>query len=473
MSMTETAAPRGAAVAAPTTTLAQGQPRPRPLALPKRSALNEHDLSAAIAALALCVVGLWVRHGGLSALTHGWEDAWTSLTQLTGLLGSTVGLVGVLLAARPRSIERWFGLDRLLIWHRYLGETMAVLIAVHVTAGIAATVPELGFATTIADMTGRQPYMAGAAIGAVLIGIVTVSSLRSVRHRLSYETWYFVHLTAYLGFALSFGHEIALGGDLADDRLARTFWVGLHVAVAAAIVFGRWGHVVANVLRPLRVTAVDTVGADTVSITVSGRHLTRRRAAPGQFFMVRPLQRDLWWQAHPFSLSAAPSTAGLRFTVKSRGDASAGLQRLPIGARVAVEGPYGACTPDVIAGRRPLFVVGGVGVAPARAMIERLASNAQPIVLYRAHSTRDLVHLDELRELCATRNGKVLTLVGPTASLADRDPFSARHLRAAVPDLTERVAVLCGPERLLVAARSGLIAAGISPTDIHFERPWW
>ena len=52
--------------------------------------------------------------------------------------------------------------------------------------------------------------MALATVGTALIAVVTITSLRAVRRRLAYETWYFLHLLAYAGFALAFGHEIAL-----------------------------------------------------------------------------------------------------------------------------------------------------------------------------------------------------------------------------------------------------------------------
>ena len=42
-----------------------------------------------------------------------------------------------------------------------------------------------------------------------------------------------------------------------------------------------------------------------------------------------------------------------------------------------------------------------------------------------------------------------------------------------MPDVAERVAVLCGPERLLAAARSGLRAVGVPDDRIHYERVWW
>ena len=408
------------------------------------------------------------------ARAHGQlADFWAALTQVTGLLASGAGLVGLALVARPRTLERRYGLDRLFVWHRIIGETMAVLVGVHVFVGVvewSATESVLG---SIRYLTGREPYMAGATVGAALIGLVTVTSLRSVRRRLAYETWYFVHLLAYAGFAVSFSHEIVVGSDLASDGLARSFWVLAHVAVAVWLVCGRWGHLAGALTRPLRVAEVTALNDDTVEVRLVGPGLRLVEADAGQFMLLRPLAPRLWWQAHPFSISGAPDTHGLRFTVKRRGDASGALADLPKGTRVAVEGPYGACTPEVIGADKVLFVVGGVGVAPVRAMLQRLPATAQPVVLYRAHTTKDLVHLDDLRDLCGALGGVVHTLVGPTARLATRDPFSARVLRAAVPDVASRAVVLCGPERLLFAARAGLRAAGVPGDRIHYERVWW
>ena len=446
---------------------------PRPVHADRATPLAT-DLVAAVVVAGLCVVGLWVRHGGLTALAGPWADSWTAATDLTGLLASYAGLVGLVLVARPVALERAAGLDRLFIWHRYAGATTAVLVGLHVVAGVvAASSAPGGVWGAVRDLTGREPYMAGATVGALLVGVVTVTSLRSFRQQLAYETWYFVHLLAYLGLALAFGHQLFLGGDLADDRLARWFWVGLHLAVIAALVWGRWGTTVRAAARPWRVRAVVPQGPGTADVHLSGVGTGAPPAQPGQFYLLRVLRPGLWWHAHPYSLSAAPSASELRFSIKERGDASHHLSRLPVGTKVAVEGPYGTCTPTLAHGRKVLFVVGGVGVAPARAMIERLDADHEPVVLYRARSAAEATHLDELQALLPARRGRVLTLLGPSATLARKDPFGVASLRGAVPDIAERVAVVCGPESLVHAARRGLLACGVAPADIHFERVWW
>ena len=444
-----------------------------PMRSPRRSWLTDNDIAAVLAAYALVVTGMWSVHGGVADLGGGWASASTSITSLTGLYTSAIALMALALVARPKAMERRFGLDRMFVWHRILGDAMGVLLGVHVAAAVIAWSSDGGLGKALVDLTGRTPYMAMATIGAAMVGVVTVTSLKSIRQKLAYETWYFVHLLAYVGMAISFGHEIYLGSDLADDKVARSFWVAIHVLVAVMLVIGRWGRTAVAFLSPLKVSRITRVNHDTVDIEVSGRGLRHREGAAGQFCFVRPLTSDLWWQSHPFSMSAAPRTNRVRFTIKDRGDATRAMSRLKIGTRVMVEGPFGVVTPDVLDGAKSLFVVGGVGVAPVLAILETLGPDHEPIVLYRAHSEKDLVHLDELRHAAERLGGKLMTLVGPTAKLAVKDPFSARVLTAAIPDVAKRAVVLCGPDRLLHAARAGLRAAGVPKDRIHSEHSWW
>ena len=67
----------------------------------------------------------------------------------------------------------------------------------------------------------------------------------------------------------------------------------------------------------------------------------------------------------------------MRITVKARGDHSGSLANLRPGTRIIAEGPYGAFTP-VVTGRRVLFIAGGVGITPIRAMFAALPRRMQP-----------------------------------------------------------------------------------------------
>ena len=433
---------------------------------------DNHLLSFFCAAFAV-VLMVWIRHNGIDNLTDGAIPSATSLTQLTGIAASFAGLAGLALVGRPLAIEHRYGLDRVFIWHRILGETMAVLVGVHVVAGVFAWGLGSGYGAAIIDLTGRDSYMAVAFVGSLIIGAVTITSLRSIRRQMAYETWYFIHLLAYAGFAISFGHEIVWGELFADDAFSRWMWIALHVGVGIMLIRGRWGRLIAGALRPLHIAETRKLNANTTELRLSGGGLHKMVGDAGQFVIVRPLAKGLWWQAHPFSLASAPTTHGLKIAVKSLGDASTAIGRLPRGTRMIVEGPFGAFTPRAIDGRKVLFIVGGIGVAPVKAMLERLDRRHQPIVLYRASRHDDLVYAKELGRMARDLGGELMTLVGHTATLAVKDPLSGKVLKKAIPDLTDRVALLCGPERLLWAGRAGLREAGVAVDDIHFEQPWW
>lgn len=435
----------------------------------------DSDVVLFLTFFAVVLLGVWAVNDGWSTITGGWQGFWRGSASVSGILTSANAMVGLVLASRIPWMERAAGLDRILIWHRVAGDTMGVLLGVHIATSIVAEMPMRGgFVNTVLDLTGREPYMALTAIGSALVGAVVVSSLHDIRRRFSYETWYFVHLTAYVGVAISYSHQITLGSMLSGDKLLRWLWGILSAYVLLLVVLGRWVGVIDSVRRPLTVTNVERLTKETVAVTLSGPSLENFRGQAGQFVTVRMLRRGQWWKANPYSLSAAPTKDSLRITVKDRGDASHALIRARTGDKVALEGPYGVVTPDLFrAGGRPLFIAGGVGVTPVRAMLEALPPDSRPMVLVRARRMEDIPHHDEIVSLTRLHGGEVRYVLGPRVQLTGKDPFSPRVLRKLMPELSNCTAFVCGPTSLTLAARRGLMEAGVPKSRVHLELPWW
>ena len=198
-----------------------------------------------------------------------------------------------------------------------------------------------------------------------------------------------------------------------------------------------------NLRHRFRVAAVVPESDDVVSVHVTGRDLHLLPARAGQFCIWRFPGHFGWWQANPFSLSAAPDGQGLRLTAKAVGTTSAGLRHVPVGSRVLVEGPYGAFTTLQRTGSS-LLIAGGIGVTPIRALLEELT--APTIVIYRVRSTADAVLLPELEALARERGADLRVLAGRTG---EGDPpiplFDASSLAAMVPDIVQRDVFVCGP----------------------------
>jgi ferredoxin-NADP reductase len=171
----------------------------------------------------------------------------------------------------------------------------------------------------------------------------------------------------------------------------------------------------------------------------------------------------MWWQAHPFSLSARPRPPFLRLTVKGVGDYSSAVAKLRPVTRVAIEGPYGAFTTHARRRRKVLLIAGGVGVTATRSLLEDLPKDCDPVVILRASSTDDLVLATEMAELVRHRKGRVHELVG------SRKEVRIDRIAELVPDLVDRDVFVSGPEGFVDRVVATVLRLGVPKGSVHFE----
>jgi predicted ferric reductase len=299
---------------------------------------------------------------------------------------------------------------------------------------------------------------------------VGISSVRAVRRRASYETWYAIHLYTYLAIALGFLHQLFVGVDFTTDQVASLYWIFLYVVAFGSLLAFRFGQPIAISSRHrFRVANVVEERPGVASLYLTGRDLDQLPVRAGQWFRLRFMTREGWFRAHPFSISAAPNGRFLRFTIKELGDYTKTLQRVPIGTRVFVEGPYGAFTGAARTKARVLLIAGGIGITPLRALLEELpASRGNVTLVYRASGPEDVVFQREIDELASLRGATVHYLVGRRGSREmPSDPLDPRALRRLVPDINSRDIYVCGPSGMLTRTLSGLRWLKIPEKQIH------
>jgi ferredoxin-NADP reductase len=377
-------------------------------------------------------------------------------------------VVVVLLVARVPPLERAIGQDRLVAWHRKLGPWPLYLLLAHavlITVGYARQA-RTGVLHQLGQLLWTYPGILAATVGAILLFAAGITSYRLARRRMAYETWWSVHLYTYLALFLSFSHQIDTGAAFVGHPATRFWWTMLWLGTLMVVVTARIGLPLWRSLRhQVRVVGVAPEGPGVVSVLLRGRKLDRLPVAGGQFLQWRFLRRGQWWQAHPYSLSAAPSGDLLRITVKDLGDHSANLARLEPGTRVAIEGPYGTFTADTARRDRLLLVGAGVGTAPVLAMLQELPRHTDVTVLLRASTRADLVLRDGVAEEVERRGGRLVELVGSR----DQVRLDAGALRRIVPDVRRREVYLCGPDALSHQLAGELERAGVPEPRIHFE----
>ncbi|MET8169168.1 ferredoxin reductase family protein [Streptomyces sp. NPDC005329] len=439
-------------------TTVQSPPVPPTAIRPKVVART--GLYAVLAANA-AVVTLFAVQAGFAS------NALVVIGRFAGLYSALLMAFQLLLVARLPWLDRRIGMDRLTNWHRWTGFSLLWTLVGHVvfiTLGYADS-SSMNPVSQLVDLAETVEGVLRAAVAMMVILVVGGASGRWARRRLAYETWHFIHLYTYIAVVLAFTHQVAVGTTFTASSAATAYWYAVWGVALGSVFLGRlvlplwrnWRH-------QLRVEAVVPEADNVVSVYITGRDLDRLPARAGQFFLWRFLTKDRWWQANPFSLSAAPDGTRLRLTAKAAGDGSAGLRHLKPGTRVFAEGPYGAFTAMHRTRPEALLIAGGVGVTPIRALLEEIDGHA--VVIYRVAGERDAVLYDELRELALSKGAQLHLVTGPPVP----DRLAPRELAALVPDIAERDVFLCGPPPMMNAVLGTLRELDVPKPQIHFER---
>jgi predicted ferric reductase len=429
------------------------------------------DLSVVLIGLgAGAVIGVaWVTEA--SGFAHAPGGVAMFLGRMAGLLGTYFALLSVALAARVRFIERRLGHDRLLHAHRRLGALTLYLVLAHVlliTYGYAAS-DHVNIPREVWRLVTGYPALLRGSVAWLLFMAVGVLAIPQVRQQIRYVTWWLLHLATYLAVVLAYGHEVTNGAAFVTHPLLEHIWLGLHVIVALAVVWGRVLQPTLNSLyHGLRVHSVVEEAPGIVSVHLVGHHLQDLEAHGGQYFLWRFLVPGLWWRAHPYSLSSVPNSRYVRLTAREVGPHSQALRHLKPGARVAVEGPYGrfhSAEHGELRGQHLLLVAGGVGVAPVRAILEEAGRGAQAVVLYRVRDIEEALWHKEFESLAQAYGARVLLLPGNRRE----QPLDAKRLLQLVPDIRRRTIFVCGPEALVDTIRREADRLGVDPDRVHAE----
>jgi ferredoxin-NADP reductase len=181
----------------------------------------------------------------------------------------------------------------------------------------------------------------------------------------------------------------------------------------------------------------------------------------------------------PYSIAAAPGDAirdgvlELLVGVDAGGQPGSHLS-LDIGARIDVEGPVGAFTfPVSPLERRFVFIAGGTGIAPLRAMLRHALAMAHDDIglFYSARSPDEFAYESELRSLA--QSGKIhlrqtVTRAGDAAWSGARGRLDRDALGELVHD-PATLCFVCGPPALVAEMPALLAALGVPRSRIRLE----
>ena len=204
--------------------------------------------------------------------------------------------------------------------------------------------------------------------------------------------------------------------------------------------------------------------------------------AAGQAALIGPAEQEL---RIPYSIASAPietvEHGWLDFLIKVEASGRWGQQFEAVapGARIGIQGPYGSFLfPVEPPERHFLFIAGGTGIAPIRAMIRQAMLTGQPGrmgLLYSAKTADDFAYLPELGEMAARPAGAGglelrlhVTREAPDTWPGARGRITSSELAALIDD-PATLCFVCGPETMVADVPRMLTELGVDRGRVRVE----
>ena len=189
----------------------------------------------------------------------------------------------------------------------------------------------------------------------------------------------------------------------------------------------------------------------------------------------------------PYSIASSPEqaaeTGSLELLIALEADGTLGphLADLDPGSPIDLEGPLGTFLFPVEPPQQPLlFVAGGTGIAPLRAMIDHVLRGDTPSpgpsprvsLLYSARNGDEFAFIEELRGHEARGRlelHRTVTRDDSSAWAGSRGRIGRAHFESVVHDPARTLCFVCGPRAMVNESVSTLAALGVPAEAIRTE----
>lgn len=404
------------------------------------------------------------------------RDAGYSMVTELGIDCAQVGFallsMQFVLTARLPWIEAPFGLDVVLRFHRAMAFVILALLCAHplLIASDEGWRLVTKFHANWYIWTGRSALI-------LLILQVTTALLRSVM-RLSYERWRRAHNVIALAIlALGFIHAVTTGQDL-DNAPGLTLWALAPALALAAWLYARGIRPYLLARRSFRVLSTRLEAARVWSVTLEAPSGRPFRFLPGQFQFLRFLDSNVPSEEHPFTIASSPSRPDrITLTIKAAGNFTSVIDRIKVGDRATVHGPFGRFSHDLHPDEGDLvFIAGGVGITPLMSMLRAMRDRREPrqvTLIYPSRKLDDILFILELFSLEAGQypSLKVIYVLSqpPSWWTGETGRIDAPRLDQWCGGLAGKAFYLCCPPQMNVELMRGLRNRGVNQRRIHCD----
>jgi predicted ferric reductase len=430
----------------------------------------ESKTAAVILRIAYSLVVLLTLAIGLVTVRNTDDPLLMKAGFITGLIGFSIIALQVMLNSRLKLLDRAFGLDKVVIFHRKMGVVAMVLLLSH------PILMALG-KKSLKLFSLNTPWQVNLGKGALLLLVAGVLlALYYTKFRLDYNAWRLIHKAMIVVVILAFAHSIIIG-DAFQIGWVKVWWCVLVVFACAAffrqnfivIPFGRKKYIIKSVTK-------ETQDTYTLKFAPTGNPgAAVFDYKPGQFMFLELRRQGRISEEHPFTISSSPTVQGhITATIKKSGNYTNMIDQTQVSDTALLQAPFGRFSFCFDNPSSFLFIAGGVGITPIHSMIVALrdTGDTRPVVLLYGNKTEgDIIFRSEFEKLPA--NFRVVHIL----SKAQKDwKGLTGHINAEIIKqeadgvLKEADVYLCGPPMMMQSVVSALESLGVEKSKTHYER---
>lgn len=401
------------------------------------------------------------------------RDFWTEFSVAIAYSGLAMMGLQFGLTARFRHVTEPWGEDVIYYFHRQVSLIAVGLVVVH---------PVIMFFAQPALLALPDPFEIpwGAVFAFISIfALVTlvITALWRAELRIPYEAWHLSHIAlAVIAVVGGFLHMVGWSFYLTDPW-KRALWFGLAIGWLALVVYVRLVRPLFMLRRPYRVTEVRAERGDSTTLVMKPDGHAGFRFRPGQFGWLTVWGSPFRITANPFSFSSSAEAPGgqVEMTIRKLGDFSGAVERIAVGQRVYLDGPYGAFTIGNPADMHVL-IAGGVGITPMMSMIRTLADrrDTRPVILLYGNKDSDSATFrEELESMKSRLDLKVVHVLSnpPDGWTGEQGYIDADLFRRHLPQgFAEHEYFICGPGPMMDAVEKALRELDVPLAKYHSER---
>jgi predicted ferric reductase len=401
------------------------------------------------------------------------RDFWTEFSVAIGYAGLAMMGLQFGLTARFRYVTEPWGEDVIYHFHRQISLIAVGLVIAHPL--ILFTVrPELLALLNSIQAPWRARF---AAVSTYSLITLVVMALWRAKLNIRYETWHLTHIVlAVVAVAAGLLHMVGWSFYLTDPW-KRALWIALTIFWIGLLLYVRIVKPLFMLRRPYRISEVRKERGDTSTLVMHPDGHPGFRFSPGQFGWLTLWGSPFKITGHPFSFSSSAEVTGGRveMSIRNLGDFTSAIDKVPVGQRVYLDGPYGAFTIGNPADMHVL-IAGGVGVTPMMSMIRTLADrcDTRPVILlYGSRDWESVTFREELEALKARLNLTVVhVLANPSAGWTGEHGFITADVfkRHLPPPYADHEYFICGPDVMMDAIEKALGEMKVPLSKYHSER---